>query len=179
VKTIFADDSTSSAVVGLNPRDLGRHIAATDEYLRDANGIGPTISHILGERGVRVIVLSDKSKCDELRDSSNAKCGATVDKGKVCPPPCVSRDRCSAPPSDGTTHIDTSFSWLLGKPAIMVTGTTPSTAKAGITNVVLGHQYALVQESFRECPAGATWLGDSYGWSTNPHPSQDSLRQTG
>lgn len=39
--------------------------------------------------------------------------------------------------SDGTIHIDTPFSRLLGKPPIMVAGMTPSTVKAGFVSAVL------------------------------------------
>ena len=38
-----------------------------------ANGVGPIVSRILSGRGVRVIVLGDKSKGDELYDSNNVK----------------------------------------------------------------------------------------------------------
>jgi fatty acid synthase subunit alpha len=39
--------------------------------------------------------------------------------------------------SDGTIHLDTPFSRLLGKPPIMVAGMTPSTVKAGFVSAVL------------------------------------------
>ena len=39
--------------------------------------------------------------------------------------------------SDGTIHLDTPFSRLLGKPPIMVAGMTPSTIKAGFVSAVL------------------------------------------
>ena len=38
-----------------------------------ANGIGPIVSRVLSGRGVRVIVLGDKSKGDELYDSNEVK----------------------------------------------------------------------------------------------------------
>ena len=38
-----------------------------------ANGVGPIVSRILSGRGVRVIILGDKSKGDELYDSNNVK----------------------------------------------------------------------------------------------------------
>lgn len=38
-----------------------------------ANGVGPIVSRALSGRGVRVIVLGDKSKGDELYDSNNVK----------------------------------------------------------------------------------------------------------
>ena len=41
------------------------------------------------------------------------------------------------PVSDGTIHLDTPFSRLLGKPPIMVAGMTPSTVKAGFVSAVL------------------------------------------
>jgi malonyl CoA-acyl carrier protein transacylase len=37
-----------------------------------ANGVGPIVSRILSGRGVRVIVLGDKSKGDELYDSKTS-----------------------------------------------------------------------------------------------------------
>ena len=43
--------------------------------------------------------------------------------------------------SDGTIHIDTPFSRLLGKPPIMVAGMTPSTVKAGLVSAVLSAGY--------------------------------------
>ena len=43
--------------------------------------------------------------------------------------------------SDGTIHIDTPFSRLLGKPPIMVAGMTPSTVKAGFVSAVLSAGY--------------------------------------
>lgn len=39
--------------------------------------------------------------------------------------------------SDGTLHIDTPYSRLLGKPPIMVAGMTPSTVKAGFVSAIL------------------------------------------
>lgn len=41
------------------------------------------------------------------------------------------------PVSDGTIHLDTPFSRLLGKPPIMVAGMTPSTVKSGFVSAVL------------------------------------------
>ena len=43
----------------------------------------------------------------------------------------------NSPLSDGTIHLDTPFSRLLGKPPIMVAGMTPSTVKAGFVSAVL------------------------------------------
>ena len=43
--------------------------------------------------------------------------------------------------SDGTIHIDTPFSRLLGKPPIMVAGMTPTTVKAGFVSAVLDAGY--------------------------------------
>ena len=43
--------------------------------------------------------------------------------------------------SDGTIHLDTPFSRLLGKPPIMVAGMTPSTVKAGFVSAVLDAGY--------------------------------------
>jgi fatty acid synthase subunit beta len=43
--------------------------------------------------------------------------------------------------SDGTTHLNTPFSWLLGKPPIMVAGMTPTTVKAGFVSAVLEAGY--------------------------------------
>lgn len=43
--------------------------------------------------------------------------------------------------SDGTIHIDTPFSRLLGKPPIMVAGMTPTTVKAGFVSAVLSAGY--------------------------------------
>ena len=47
----------------------------------------------------------------------------------------------NSPLSDGTIHIDTPFSRLLGKPPIMVAGMTPSTVKAGFVSAVLSAGY--------------------------------------
>ena len=38
-----------------------------------ANGVGPIVSRILSGRGVRVIILGDKSKGDELYDLNSVK----------------------------------------------------------------------------------------------------------
>ena len=38
-----------------------------------ANGVGPIVSRILSGRGVRVVILGEKSKGDELYDSNNVK----------------------------------------------------------------------------------------------------------
>jgi len=43
--------------------------------------------------------------------------------------------------SDGTVHLDTRFSRLLGKPPIMVAGMTPTTVKAGFVSAVLSAGY--------------------------------------
>jgi fatty acid synthase subunit alpha, fungi type len=43
--------------------------------------------------------------------------------------------------SDGTIHIDTPFSRLLGKPPIMVAGMTPSTVKGGFVSAILSAGY--------------------------------------
>jgi fatty acid synthase subunit beta len=43
--------------------------------------------------------------------------------------------------SDGTIHIDTPFSRLLGKPPIMVAGMTPTTVKSGFVSAVLSAGY--------------------------------------
>jgi fatty acid synthase subunit beta len=43
--------------------------------------------------------------------------------------------------SDGTIHLDTPFSRLLGKPPIMVAGMTPTTIKAGFVSAVLKAGY--------------------------------------
>ena len=43
--------------------------------------------------------------------------------------------------SDGTIHIDTPFSRLLGKPPIMVAGMTPTTVQAGFVSAVLDAGY--------------------------------------
>ena len=39
--------------------------------------------------------------------------------------------------SDGTIHIDTPYSRLLGKPPIMIASMTPSTVKAGFVSAIL------------------------------------------
>lgn len=49
---------------------------------------------------------------------------------------CLNRSNFSLS-SDGTLHIDTPFSRLLGKPPIMVAGMTPTTVKAGFVSAVL------------------------------------------
>ncbi|KAF9648674.1 fatty acid synthase [Thelephora ganbajun] len=97
-----------------------------------ANGVGPIVSRILKGRGVRVIVLGDKSKGDELYDSNNVKYEDWWSKKWA--PRLVKT-------SDGTIHIDTPFSRLLGKPPIMVAGMTPSTVKAGFVSAVLSAGY--------------------------------------
>lgn len=43
--------------------------------------------------------------------------------------------------SDGTIHLDTPFSRLLGKPPLMVAGMTPTTVKAGFVSAILDAGY--------------------------------------
>ena len=74
--------------------------------------------------------------------------------------------------SDGTIHVDTPCSCLLGKPPIMIAGMMPSTVKAGFANAILsagfhaeltsGRHYspnaicAKVAEIQSQIPAGVT-----------------------
>ncbi|KAF9467993.1 fatty acid synthase [Collybia nuda] len=93
------------------------------------SGIGPLTARNLDGRGVRVIVAGDRGKGDaELYDALTVKYEDWWSKKWS---PSLVRT------SDGTIHIDTPFSRLLGKPPIMVAGMTPSTVKAGFVSAVL------------------------------------------
>ncbi|KAI0077780.1 fatty acid synthase [Panus rudis PR-1116 ss-1] len=93
------------------------------------SGIGPLTSRNLEGRGVRTIVLGDKAKgTAELFDAQSVKREEWWSK-KFTPG--------LVKTSDGTLHLDTPFSRLLGKPPIMVAGMTPSTVKAGFVSAVL------------------------------------------
>ncbi|KDQ57051.1 hypothetical protein JAAARDRAFT_35647 [Jaapia argillacea MUCL 33604] len=97
------------------------------------SGIGPLTSRNLSGRGVRVIVLGDKSKGSaEFYGAEEVKYEDWWTK-KWCP--------ALVKTSDGRLHIDTPFSRLLGKPPIMVAGMTPTTVKAGFVSAVLSAGY--------------------------------------
>ncbi|KAJ3517947.1 hypothetical protein NLJ89_g178 [Agrocybe chaxingu] len=93
------------------------------------SGIGPLTARNFDGRGVRVIVVGEKSKGDaELYSSISIKYEEWWSKRWS---PGLVRT------SDGKLHLDTPFSRLLGKPPIMVAGMTPSTVKAGFVSAVL------------------------------------------
>ncbi|KAJ3540249.1 hypothetical protein NM688_g6254 [Phlebia brevispora] len=93
------------------------------------SGIGPLTARNLDGRGVRVIVIGDKAKgAAEFFDAQNIKREDWWSK-KYAPK--------LVKTSDGTLHIDTPFSRLLGKPPLMVAGMTPSTVQAGFVSAVL------------------------------------------
>ncbi|KAH7913599.1 hypothetical protein BJ138DRAFT_606981 [Hygrophoropsis aurantiaca] len=97
------------------------------------NGIGPLTARNLEGRGVRVIILGDKGKGEaELFDVQDVNYEAWWSK-KYAPQ--------LVKTSDGTIHLDTPFSRLLGKPPIMVAGMTPTTVKAGFVSAVLSAGY--------------------------------------
>ncbi|KAG5646963.1 hypothetical protein DXG03_001686 [Asterophora parasitica] len=97
------------------------------------SGIGPLTARNLDGRGVRVIVAGDRGKGDaELYDATEVKYEDWWSKKWS---PSLVRT------SDGTIHLDTPFSRLLGKPPIMVAGMTPSTVKAGFVGAVLDAGY--------------------------------------
>ncbi|RDX57079.1 fatty acid synthase [Lentinus brumalis] len=97
------------------------------------SGIGPLTARNLEGRGVRVVVVGDKTKGPaELFDAQNIKTEQWWVK-KFSPS--------LVKTSDGTIHIDTPFSRLLGKPPIMVAGMTPTTVKAGFVSAVLDAGY--------------------------------------
>ncbi|KZT01368.1 fatty acid synthase [Laetiporus sulphureus 93-53] len=97
------------------------------------SGIGPLTARNLNGRGVRVIVVGDKAKgTAELFDAQEIR--HEVWWSRKFMPRLVKT-------SDGTVHIDTPFSRLLGKPPIMVAGMTPTTVKAGFVSAVLSAGY--------------------------------------
>ncbi|CAK5268309.1 unnamed protein product [Mycena citricolor] len=97
------------------------------------SGIGPLTAKNFNGRGVRVIVVGDRAKGDaELYDSQSVKYEEWWSK-KFAPS--------LVKTSDGTIHLDTPFSRLLGKPPIMVAGMTPSTVQAGFVSAVLNAGY--------------------------------------
>ncbi|KAI0342734.1 fatty acid synthase [Trametopsis cervina] len=97
------------------------------------SGCGPMTARNLDGRGVRVIVVGEKRKgIAELFDAQSIKREEWWSK-KFAPG--------LVKTSDGTLHIDTPFSRLLGKPPIMVAGMTPSTVKAGFVSAVLNAGY--------------------------------------
>ncbi|KAF7374647.1 Fatty acid synthase subunit alpha [Mycena sanguinolenta] len=97
------------------------------------SGIGPLTAKNLDGRGVRVIVAGDRAKGDaELYNAQNVKYEEWWSK-KFAPG--------LVKTSDGTMHLDTPFSRLLGKPPIMVAGMTPSTVQAGFVSAVLNAGY--------------------------------------
>ncbi|KAI6129042.1 hypothetical protein EDD16DRAFT_1516096, partial [Pisolithus croceorrhizus] len=97
------------------------------------NGIGPLTARNLEGRGVRVIILGDKGRGEaELFDIDDVQYEEWWSK-KYAPK--------LVKTSDGTVHLDTRFSRLLGKPPIMVAGMTPTTVKAGFVSAVLSAGY--------------------------------------
>lgn len=93
------------------------------------SGIGGLTARNLDGRGVRVIIIGEKGKgSTELYSTSAPKYESWWSK-KFAPR--------LVKTSDGTVHIDTPFSRLLGKPPIMVAGMTPTTVKAGFVSAVL------------------------------------------
>ncbi|EGN98830.1 hypothetical protein SERLA73DRAFT_168429 [Serpula lacrymans var. lacrymans S7.3] len=97
------------------------------------NGMGILTSRNLDGRGVRVVVLGDKGRGEaELFDTQAIKYEEWWSK-KYAPK--------LVQTGDGTIHLDTPFSRLLGKPPIMVAGMTPTTVKAGFVSAVLAAGY--------------------------------------
>ncbi|KAG6910835.1 hypothetical protein DXG01_007150 [Tephrocybe rancida] len=97
------------------------------------SGIGPLTARNFDGRGVRVIIAGDRGKGDaELYSATEVKYEDWWSKKWS---PSLVRT------SDGTIHLDTPFSRLLGKPPIMVAGMTPSTVKAGFVSAVLDAGY--------------------------------------
>jgi fatty acid synthase subunit alpha len=143
------------------------------------SGIGPLTARNFDGRGVRVIVVGVRGKGDaELYNCLEVKFEDWWSK-KWSPGLVRTRYGTSYYSlvsmliiafSDGTIHLDTPFSRLLGKPPIMVAGMTPSTVKAGFVSAVLdagfhvelaggGHYNAAalrakVNEIRRNIPAG-------------------------
>ncbi|KAK7690523.1 hypothetical protein QCA50_005621 [Cerrena zonata] len=93
-----------------------------------ASGIGPLTSRNLEGRGVRVIVTGNKAK------GTSELFGQTIRRevwwSKKFTPNLVKT-------SDGTLHLDTPFSQLLGKPPLMVGGMTPTTVQSGFVSATL------------------------------------------
>ncbi|KAJ3768531.1 MaoC like domain-containing protein [Lentinula raphanica] len=86
-----------------------------------------------GGKGVRVIVIGERGKGDaELYD---AKAIQREENWSEKYTPRLVKCR------DGTIHLDTPFSRLLGKPPIMVPGMTPSIVQAGFVCAILDAGY--------------------------------------
>ncbi|KAF8638240.1 hypothetical protein AX17_002262 [Amanita inopinata Kibby_2008] len=97
------------------------------------SGIGPLTARNLDGRGVRVIVVGDRSRGElEFYDSENIKREEWWSQKWM---PRLVRT------TDGTVYLDTPFSRLLGKPPIMVAGMTPTTVKSGFVSAVLNAGY--------------------------------------
>ncbi|KAJ3916064.1 fatty acid synthase [Lentinula edodes] len=97
------------------------------------SGIGPLTARNFDGRGVRVIVIGERGKGDaELYDSTTVQ--REDNWGEKYAPRLVKS-------GDGTVHLDTPFSRLLGKPPIMVPGMTPSTVQAGFVSAILDAGY--------------------------------------
>ncbi|KAL0953237.1 hypothetical protein HGRIS_004490 [Hohenbuehelia grisea] len=97
------------------------------------SGIGPLTARNFDGRGVRVVVVGDRAKGDaELFAHDDVKYEEWWSKKSS--PGLVKT-------SDGTIHLDTPFSRLLGKAPIMVAGMTPTTVKAGFVSAVLNAGY--------------------------------------
>jgi|SRR5882762_849054 fatty acid synthase subunit alpha len=120
---------------------------AVDFGLGGLSGIGPLTARNLDGRGARIIVVGDKGKGDaELYDPQNIlyeewwseKWGPKLVSTRYANSKFFWKHvliACYS--SDGTIHIDTPYSRLLGKPPIMVAGMTPSTVKGGFVSAVL------------------------------------------
>ncbi|EKM78079.1 hypothetical protein AGABI1DRAFT_61049 [Agaricus bisporus var. burnettii JB137-S8] len=97
------------------------------------SGVGPLSARNFDGRGIRVILVGDSGKGDaELYDSLSVKHEDWWSKKFA---PSLVRT------SDGTIHLDTPMSRLLGKPPIMVAGMTPTTVKAGFVSAILNAGY--------------------------------------
>ncbi len=114
------------------------------------SGIGPLTARNLEGRGVRVVVVGDKAKgVAELFDAQRIKTeqwwskkfSPALVKTRSVVSLCCTAHILTLHTSDGTIHIDTPFSRLLGKPPIMVAGMTPTTVKAGFVSAVLDAGY--------------------------------------
>ncbi|KAK7018073.1 fatty acid synthase alpha subunit Lsd1 [Paramarasmius palmivorus] len=87
------------------------------------------------DKGARAIVLGDRAKGGaEFYDFLSVKYEDNWSR-KWSPG--------RAKTSDGSIHLDTPFSHLLGKSPIMVAGMTPSTVKGGFVSAVLDAGYRI------------------------------------
>ncbi|KAF5389975.1 hypothetical protein D9757_013855 [Collybiopsis confluens] len=97
------------------------------------SGIGPLTARNFDGKGVRVIVIGERGKGDAELYNPTSLVREDNWVEKYSPRLVKSKD--------GTIHLDTPFSRLLGKPPIMVPGMTPSTVKAGFVSAVLDAGY--------------------------------------